>query len=157
MDCKFMWLLGIPTIIRGQRQSPCTALTTGLSLGLCKGSLQLRGPHNPSNFTIQCTQLAYDSLGSSLKQKVYHINEFVITGFIKSCQSDKFWCQPVMKNSSMWWSVFHFSDGPEGKNIKAWLDSLVQDCSNSIANALELLQSCTKPSDRSSVQQSWTD
>ena len=25
-------------------------------------------------------------------------------------------------------------------------DSLVQDCSNSIANALELLQSCTKPS-----------
>ena len=26
------------------------------------------------------------------------------------------------------------------------IDSLVQDCSNSIANALELLQSCTKPS-----------
>ena len=26
------------------------------------------------------------------------------------------------------------------------LDGLVQDCSNSIANALELLQSCTKPS-----------
>ena len=25
-------------------------------------------------------------------------------------------------------------------------DALVQDCSNSIANALELLQSCTKPS-----------
>ena len=25
-------------------------------------------------------------------------------------------------------------------------DGLVQDCSNSIANALELLQSCTKPS-----------
>ena len=25
------------------------------------------------------------------------------------------------------------------------IDSLVQDCSNSIANALELLQSCTKP------------
>ena len=24
-------------------------------------------------------------------------------------------------------------------------DGLVQDCSNSIANALELLQSCTKP------------
>ena len=26
------------------------------------------------------------------------------------------------------------------------IDSLVQDCSNSIANALELLESCTKPS-----------
>ena len=26
------------------------------------------------------------------------------------------------------------------------IDDLVQDCSNSIANALELLQSCTKPS-----------
>ena len=25
------------------------------------------------------------------------------------------------------------------------IDGLVQDCSNSIANALELLQSCTKP------------
>ena len=26
------------------------------------------------------------------------------------------------------------------------IDDLVQNCSNSIANALELLQSCTKPS-----------
>ena len=26
------------------------------------------------------------------------------------------------------------------------IDGLMQDCSNSIANALELLQSCTKPS-----------
>ena len=25
------------------------------------------------------------------------------------------------------------------------IDGLVQDCSNSIANALDLLQSCTKP------------
>ena len=29
---------------------------------------------------------------------------------------------------------------------KGYIDGLVQDCSNSIANALELLQSCTKPS-----------
>ena len=28
----------------------------------------------------------------------------------------------------------------------AYIDGLVQDCSNSIANALELLQACTKPS-----------
>ena len=32
----------------------------------------------------------------------------------------------------------HFSDD-------AYVDGLVQDYSNSIANALELLQSCTKP------------
>ena len=31
-------------------------------------------------------------------------------------------------------------------NIKVCIDGLVQDCSNSSANALELLQSCTKPS-----------
>ena len=29
---------------------------------------------------------------------------------------------------------------------ETYIDGLVQDCSNSIANALELLQSCTKPS-----------
>ena len=29
---------------------------------------------------------------------------------------------------------------------KSDIDDLVPDCSNSIANALELLQSCTKPS-----------
>ena len=28
---------------------------------------------------------------------------------------------------------------------REYIDGLVQDCSNSIANALELLQSCTKP------------
>ena len=31
-------------------------------------------------------------------------------------------------------------------HVKCYLIGLVQDCSNSIANALELLQSCTKPS-----------
>ena len=30
--------------------------------------------------------------------------------------------------------------------VVSYIDGLVQDCSNSIANALELLQSCTKPS-----------
>ena len=29
---------------------------------------------------------------------------------------------------------------------KMYIDGLVQDCSISIANALEILQSCTKPS-----------
>ena len=31
-------------------------------------------------------------------------------------------------------------------NCLVYIDGLVQDCRNSIANALELLQSCTKPS-----------
>ena len=31
-------------------------------------------------------------------------------------------------------------------NLEFIIDGLEQDCSNSIANALELLQSCTKPS-----------
>ena len=31
-------------------------------------------------------------------------------------------------------------------NVKGSIDCLVQDCSNSSANALEFLQSCTKPS-----------
>ena len=30
--------------------------------------------------------------------------------------------------------------------FRFYIDGLVQDCSNSIANALELLESCTKPS-----------
>ena len=38
-------------------------------------------------------------------------------------------------------------EGPDGWEIPwGYGDSLVQDCSTSIANALELLQSCTKPS-----------
>ena len=37
--------------------------------------------------------------------------------------------------------------GEQGMENKALdIDGLVKDCSNSIANALELLQSCTKPS-----------
>ena len=31
-------------------------------------------------------------------------------------------------------------------DLTKYLNGLVQDCSNSTANALELLQSCTKPS-----------
>ena len=31
-------------------------------------------------------------------------------------------------------------------NVKDYIGSLVQDCTISIANALEILQSCTKPS-----------
>ena len=37
---------------------------------------------------------------------------------------------------------FHFNQG----TVREYIDGPVQDCSNSIANALELMQSCTKPS-----------
>ena len=50
-------------------------------------------------------------------------------------------------------SMFYHSNGCGKYNIvlshhccEKCIDDLVQDCSNSIANALELLQSCTKPS-----------
>ena len=39
-------------------------------------------------------------------------------------------------------SIIHVAE----RNQVSRIDGLVQDCSNSIANALELLQSCTKPS-----------
>ena len=35
---------------------------------------------------------------------------------------------------------------PLYNGIQLYINGLVQDCSNSIANALELLQSCPKPS-----------
>ena len=43
--------------------------------------------------------------------------------------------------------MFVISFIPEYGTFHVWhyLDGLMQDCSNSIANALELLQSCTKP------------
>ena len=37
-----------------------------------------------------------------------------------------------------------------GRQLNIYVDGLAQDCSNSIANALKLLQSCTKPSVHSS-------
>ena len=37
----------------------------------------------------------------------------------------------------------HGSQGEGAGNSALHIDGLVQDCSNSIANALELLQSCT--------------
>ena len=39
--------------------------------------------------------------------------------------------------------------------IIQYSDGLVQDCSNSIANALELLQYCTKPSYKSNIKSAY--
>ena len=47
------------------------------------------------------------------------------------------------------WVLFRYKDclsRYRDFHYKEKIDGLVQDCSNSIANALELLQSCTKPS-----------
>ena len=41
--------------------------------------------------------------------------------------------------------VFHHKYQHELASNNHHVDDFVQDCSNSIANALELLQSCTKP------------
>ena len=66
--------------------------------------------------------------------------------------------QPHASRSSSpkaWWNIYTNKMIKEDAhvslirtNLSIWLhiDDLVQDCSNSIANALELLQSCTKPS-----------
>ena len=46
----------------------------------------------------------------------------------------------------IYWNQFCFSKKLPYFSIIYHFESLVQDCSNSIANALDLLQSCTKPS-----------
>ena len=44
-------------------------------------------------------------------------------------------------------NVGHFVSSLKWRyNIALYINGLVQDCSISIANALEILQSCTKPS-----------
>ena len=42
-------------------------------------------------------------------------------------------------------SLSRYSNSYFDDKTVSYIDILVQDCSNSIANALELLQSCTKP------------
>ena len=44
------------------------------------------------------------------------------------------------------WHQFCFNEKLPYFSIMYYFEGLVQDCSNSIANELELLQSCTKPS-----------
>ena len=43
-------------------------------------------------------------------------------------------------------SVYHLHECIKNMYFHQHIDGLVQDCSNSVAGALELLQSCTKPS-----------
>ena len=59
------------------------------------------------------------------------------------------WCKIIML-VVLWWKMLARSVATHRYYIPALatyqIDGLVQDCSNSIASALELLQSCTKPS-----------
>ena len=48
------------------------------------------------------------------------------------------------KSCKVWEKIYAAINGYNSSKFD--IDGLVQDCSNSIANALELLQSCTKPS-----------
>ena len=52
-----------------------------------------------------------------------------------------YWLLCIIKNSPLIWQNPYIESGPYG-----YFNGLVKDCSNSIADALELLQSCTKPS-----------
>ena len=49
----------------------------------------------------------------------------------------------------MHYSLYHHNWG------YSQFDGLVQDCSNSIANALELLQSCTKPLSYNNIESAY--
>ena len=68
-------------------------------------------------------------------------------------------CLPYIPKESMAVTLFVNKSWSMGQNIaslarflgKAHIDALAQDCGNSIANALVLLQSCTKASIRSLV------
>ena len=57
----------------------------------------------------------------------------LVTGFIYSAMPHAF------MSDKLWQSMEHMAA------TGLYIDGLVQDCSNSIANALELLQSCTEP------------
>ena len=56
------------------------------------------------------------------------------------------WHQAITWTSADLWSAGTLTPNYSEIVIKIHIDGLVQDCNNSIAIALELLQSCTKPS-----------
>ena len=53
----------------------------------------------------------------------------------------------IMKYTVLYWTIFALIlQCMIGARFEQYVDGLAQDCSNSIALAMELLQSCTKPS-----------
>ena len=74
------------------------------------------------------------------------------TFFVNQQREVHQWCHCssiVFPHIGVWINGRHVSDDISicfYLNEKFYIDGLAQDCCNSIANALELLQSCTKPS-----------
>ena len=64
-------------------------------------------------------------------------------------QQQWYW-KPRLDPCLPWWRILTACAMPFVRNYRickhVYIDGLAQDCSNSIANALELLQSCAKPS-----------
>ena len=71
-------------------------------------------------------------MGARINQKIYHI----------------IWTRKPTAEISygLDWDVMNYPYDKVFNGVIAHIDGLVQDCSNSIANAQELLQSWTKPS-----------
>ena len=64
-------------------------------------------------------------------------------------EATEFWVLEITSRFTMKRRVFNAKRRRNGESAKLilqiyYINSLVQDCSNSIANAMELLQSCTK-------------
>ena len=83
-----------------------------------------------------------------MKPKDRQSDNFVVTSGTASCHYDNLWCHQSYQTDDLLFSVnmhlcyirvFYIY-------IHIQINGLVQECSNSIANAMELLQSGTKPS-----------
>ena len=98
---------------------------------------------------ISCKISLKSLLSCLVYNKSYHFNKpgdwFSIKMLPHQCRDSHY------KNRSLSWLFNLYNENPyswkDSLYLKHWMDGLVQDCSISIANALEILQSCTKPSE----------
>ena len=72
----------------------------------------------------------------------YYTNQYIILVLCVKCPKKR---ASYVEGVFMSWH-HHVSCWLHYHYLQHWINGLVQDCSNSIANAMELLQSCTKPS-----------
>ena len=115
--CGLTWLSGSMPIFERQLTVPCTAQMMGCCWGCARG------------------------LWKSL---------WGIGGLVSSCNCCLVkwgWKPKGWRRSDTWgnWNYDEKVSGIKALFLKGHIDGLAQDCSYSIANALELLQSCTKP------------
>ena len=85
--------------------------------------------------------LTLNVLSTGVEQGPFHLHPYtILMGSVPSC---------ILILSEAWSSTFVFSQTPQAgcqKLVWKHFDGLVQNCSNSSVLAMELLQSCTKPS-----------